>query len=107
MVVCLRRMPHCDRQRGQVLQTVREAAEMDQNVIKLNTGLIIKRGPEFLVGRILGTRELKWSLSPWDAWRTRDREEAEAVARAIAGDLWLFNPILGQIREYRGEGKKE
>lgn len=106
MVVCMRRMPHSDRQRGQVLQTMREAAEMDLSVIKLNTGLIIKRGPEFLVGSVMGTRELRWSLSPWDAWRTRDREEAEEVAREIAGDLWLFNPILGQIREYRGEGKK-
>ncbi len=72
---------------------------MGQTDIRLKTGLIIKRGPEFLVGRIMGTSELKWSASQWDAWRTRDREAAENVARATGGDLWLFNPVAGQIRE--------
>lgn len=77
---------------------------MGQTDIRLKTGLIIKRGPVFLVGRIMGTSELKWSDSPWDAWRTRDRDEAEAVARATGGDLWLFNPVAGQIREAVFEG---
>lgn len=72
---------------------------MGHEDIRRSTGLIIKRGQEYLVGRILGTTDLKWSISPWDAWRTRDREAAEAVARATGGDLWLFNPIAGQIRE--------
>ena len=74
---------------------------MGQTDIRLKTGLIIKRGPEFLVGRIMGTSELKWSDSPWDAWRTRDREAAE---RVTGGDLWLFNPVAGQIREAVFEG---
>lgn len=72
---------------------------MGRNDIRRYTGLIIKRGPEFLVGRIMGTNDLKWSISPWDAWITRDREEAEDVARATGGDIWLFNPIAAQIRE--------
>lgn len=80
---------------------------MKLSVIKLETGLIIKRGPEFLVGRIMGTRDLKWSLSPWDAWKTRDREAAEFVARETGGDLWLFNPILGQARKAVFDGGKE
>lgn len=77
---------------------------MGQTDIRLKTGLIIKRGPVYLVGRIMGTSELKWSSSPWDAWITRDRDEAEAVARATGGDLWLFNPVAGQIRTAVFEG---
>ena len=53
---------------------------MEMSNIRRCTWLIIKRGPEYLVGRILGTNDLKWSTSPWDAWRTRDREEAEDFA---------------------------
>ena len=69
--------------------------------IRKATVLIIKRGDAFLVARIMGSCELKWSTSPWDAWSTRRREEAERVARAVGGDLWLFNPIAGQCREVR------
>ena len=67
--------------------------------IRRFTCLVIKRGPEYLVGRILYSHEYRWSLSPWDAWRTRKRDEAEAEARRVGGDIWLFNPIAGQIRE--------
>ena len=44
------------------------------------------------------TGELRWSLSPWDAWRTRDLEAARRVARKVGGELRLFNPIVGQER---------
>lgn len=67
--------------------------------IRAETCLVIRRGGEYLVGRIMGTSELKWSISPWDAWRTRDKEDAEDVARATGGDIWLFNPVAAQIRE--------
>ena len=77
---------------------------MGRDDIRRKTGLIIKRGPEYLVGRILGTNDLKWSTSPWDAWRTRDREAAENVARVTGGDLWLFIPVAGQIRAAVFEG---
>ena len=69
--------------------------------IRSETCLIIKRGSRFMVGKILGGPELRWSDSPWAAWRTRDREQAEKVARVIGGDLWLFNPVAGQLREVR------
>ena len=82
---------------------------MGRDDIRRATGLIIKRGNEYLVGRILGTSDLKWSISPWDAWRTREWEAAENVARATGGDIWLFNPIAAQIREaticHRGENR--
>ena len=71
--------------------------------IRTKTCLIIRRGAEYLVGTILYSTDLRWSRSPWDAWRTRSRESAEKVAAAGGGELWLFNPIAGQIREVRHE----
>ena len=67
--------------------------------IRLCTVLIIKRGSQYLVGRIPYSMEFRWSDSPFDAWKTRERETTEKVARMIGGDLWLFNPIVGQLRE--------
>lgn len=63
------------------------------------TGLIVRRGAEFLVARIPYSYEFRWSRSAYDAWKTRDREEAQGVARKLGGDLWLFNPITGELRE--------
>lgn len=67
--------------------------------IREATCLIIRRGTEFLVGTIIYSTDLRWSSSPWDAWSTRDRGKAEKVARRIGGELCLFNPIAGQLRE--------
>ena len=67
--------------------------------IRTKTGIIIRRGNEWLVGRIVYSRELRWSRSPWDAWITRHRLDAERVARATGGTMWLFNPVAGQLRE--------
>ena len=61
--------------------------------IREKTCIIIRKNGEYLVGYIMGTSLLKWSTSPWDAWRTRDREKAEDVARKTGGVLVLFNPI--------------
>jgi len=69
--------------------------------IRLLTQIIVKKGNEFLVGTVLGGPELKWSASAWDAWNTRDIRKAQRVARAIGGELWLFNPVAGQLREVR------
>jgi len=67
--------------------------------IRRMTGLIVQRGPEYFVGRVIGTSDLRWSRSPWDAWFTRDREAARKVAQYVGGYLALFNPVAGQIRE--------
>ena len=69
--------------------------------IRKATRVIIKRGAEYLVGTVLYSKDLRWSDSPWDAWATRDMEKAERIARRTGGDLWLFNPIAGQLREVR------
>lgn len=69
--------------------------------IRKKTVLIIKKGGEYLVGTILYSTDLRWSASPWDAWATRTREFAEAVAEKVGGTVMLFNPIVGQVREAR------
>lgn len=71
------------------------------NYLRQATVLIVKRGAEYLVGRIPYSMEFRWSTSPYDAWGTRDREKAEAVAGKLGGDLWLWNPVAGQLREAR------
>ena len=67
--------------------------------IRKETCLIVRRGAEFLVGTIVYSSDLRWSTSPYDAWRTRKREHAERVARGTGGKIWLFNPVAGQLRE--------
>ena len=67
--------------------------------IRTKTGLIIRKDGEYLVGRQIGTGTLIWSISPWDAWITRHREDAERVRSVTGGELTLFNPIAGQIRK--------
>ena len=69
--------------------------------IRKATRVIIRRGTDFLVGTILYSTDLRWSVSPWDAWGTRDMQKAERIARSTGGDLWLFNPVAGQLREVR------
>ena len=67
--------------------------------IRMETRVIVKRGALFLVGKILYSHEYRLSGSPYDAWNTRDLTLARCVAKKIGGDLYLFNPIVGQLRE--------
>ena len=67
---------------------------MTKDAIRRETGIIIKKGNEYLVGTILYSTDLRWSLSPYDAWRTRNKAAAEMVARKVGGIMVLFNPIL-------------
>lgn len=66
--------------------------------IRLLTCIIIRKNTKYLVGRVLGSSELRWSDSPHDAWRTRDRETARDMARIVGGTMMLFNPAVGQLR---------
>lgn len=66
--------------------------------IREATGLIIQRNGEYLVGRIIFSTDLRWSISPYDAWRTRDKAEAEQVARKVGGIVMLFNPVARQMK---------
>jgi hypothetical protein len=66
--------------------------------IRYQTGIIIEKDGEYLVGNVIGINVLRWSASPWDAWRTRRRESADLVARAVGGRQMLFNPVAGQLK---------
>ena len=50
---------------------------------------------------IIFSTDLRWSTSPYDAWWTRDREKAEAMARRTGGIVMLFNPVVGKVRVAR------
>lgn len=67
--------------------------------IRKLTCLVIRKDGKYLVGAILGTRELRWSDSCYDAWRTREMEKARKAARITGGTMMLFNPAAGQLRE--------
>lgn len=67
--------------------------------VREKTVLIIRREGLYLVGTICFSTELRWSISKYDAWTTRRREDAERVAGAVGGTVMLFNPIVNQIRE--------
>ena len=66
--------------------------------IRLLTCVIIRKNGEYLVGRIIGTNDLRWSNSPYDARRTRNRDNAQNMAQETGGKMMLFNPAVGQLR---------
>ena len=63
------------------------------------TGIIIEKDGKYLVAYCQITGELIWRDSPWDAWITRKRENAEKVADKVSGRRVLFNPVVGQLKE--------
>ena len=66
--------------------------------IRRETCIIIRKDGEYLVGTILYSTDLRWSRSPYDAWRTRRKEDAERVAGKVGGEMVLFNPIVKQMK---------
>lgn len=66
--------------------------------IRRETCIIIRKDWEYLVGTICYSKDLRWSNSHYDAWRTRDREAAERIARAVGGEMVLFNPIVNKTK---------
>ena len=72
---------------------------MNRDAIRRKTCIIIRKDGEYLVGTILYSTDLRWSTSPFDAWATRRKEDAERVARAVGGEMVLFNPIMNRKKE--------
>ena len=68
------------------------------NDIRKETCIIIRKHGNYLGGKKMMSDELKWTWSRYEAWRTRDREKAERVARATGGIMVLFNPIINEIK---------
>ena len=66
--------------------------------IRRTTCIIIRKNSEYLVGTILYSADLRWSGSPYDAWKTRDMEKAREIARKTGGVMVLFNPVVNQRR---------
>lgn len=66
--------------------------------IRTKTCIIIRKNGEYLVGYVLFSHDLRWSDSPYDAWKTRNIEKARDVARKTGGVTVLFNPIVKQMR---------
>ena len=66
--------------------------------IRMQTAIIIRKNGDYLQGAIVFSDELRWSKSPYDAWRTRDRDVAKAMARMTGGVMVLFNPVARQIK---------
>ena len=66
--------------------------------IRKKTCCIIRRNREYLVGYVLWSQELRWSIYRHDAWRTRKKERAEDIAKMTGGIVMLFNPIVDQER---------
>ena len=66
--------------------------------IRRETCIIIRKDGEYLVGTICYSTDLRWSGSPYDAWRTRRKEDAQRVAGKVGGEMVLFNPIVRQMK---------
>lgn len=64
--------------------------------IREHTAIIIEKDGAYLIGF---SHFLRWGSSYFDAWRTRDIEAAEMVAKKVDGRMFLFNPIIGEIRK--------
>lgn len=71
---------------------------MMKDDIRRKTCIVIRKNGEYLVGCVLYSEDMRWSWSPYDAWKTRNIEKARAVARKTGGIMVLFNPIVGQMR---------
>ena len=66
--------------------------------IRTKTGIIISKNGYYLVGTVIGSDELRWSIYPGDAWITRDKHKARRVAGRVNGRMILFNPIVRQMK---------
>lgn len=66
--------------------------------IRLHTYLIIRRNGEYVGGRILGSKEIRWTIYAHEAAKTRNRQIAEIAARRVGGILMLYNDITGEAR---------
>ena len=66
--------------------------------IRKATCLIIRKNSEYLVGTVMYSTDLRWSSSPYDAWKTRSRDRAENIARKTGGIVMLWNPVARQMR---------
>ena len=65
--------------------------------IRCYTRVVIEKDGQYLFCVSEITREPEWRHSPWDAWYTRDADEARTVARVLSAVPVLFNPVVGKV----------
>ena len=62
--------------------------------------LIIQKNGEYLVGvPYSDTTFLRWSTSPYDAYRMDRRRIAKRIAERVGGNVVEFCPITGNVRQ--------
>ena len=66
--------------------------------IRTKTCIIIRKNRLFLQGKECFTNDPKWTQYRHQAWRTRNRQKAERIARIVGGVMVLYNPIADQIK---------
>ena len=69
--------------------------------IRIYTVIIIEKDGKFLVGKEMMSDDLRWSDSPYEAWKTRRKDKAYIVSYKVKGTRYLFNPVARQLREMR------
>ena len=78
---------------------------VNKDEIKKQTCLVVEKDGEYLAGLGSAIGFTYWDRHLTNAWKTRDKEEAMAVAAKYGGRLMLFNPIVWQTRPYNMEEK--
>lgn len=66
--------------------------------IREKTCIIIRKNKMFLQGKECYTNDPKWTQYRFQAWRTRDKEQAVEVAKAVGGVMVLFNPVADLMK---------
>jgi len=66
--------------------------------IREQTCIIIRKNNLYLQGKECFTNKPKWTQYRHQAWRTRKKEQAEGIAKAVGGVMVLFNPVADQMK---------
>jgi hypothetical protein len=69
------------------------------NAIRRQTSLIVVKNGQYLSHRNMVTGKIEWDPHLSRAWRTRNRDDAQKLARMLGGRLMLFNPIIWRTKE--------
>ena len=75
--------------------------------LRKHTFIIIRKDGEYVASRMMRSNTIRMTIYAHEAAKTRDRELAEKVARAIGGTMMLYNDITLEIREFRKEQNDE
>ena len=66
--------------------------------IREQTCIIIRKNNLYLQGKECFTNKPKWTQYRHQAWKTRNKETAAKIARAVGGVMVLFNPVADQTK---------